>query len=244
MNDPVLADAKELLPDAVLLPIDAGTKRPIRSKWQKTSFADTQKPGYQYLLSHAETIGVLLGPPSNGLADLDCDTEPYLGFMLASNQVLQQTLRTRGARAGGLWFRNTDQSLDRIYVLNVQPDSSLAEGGKVDEKTGLVKIGELRCGAGQSILCGRHPDKIFYQWLQYCVPTEINPRTLTWPEEILSQLPWNKTSRTPAPGSVIGASDGATAVCTPGKFGVSQDKTLLEQAKVLLPIHPVLWHYF
>jgi len=259
MNDPVLADAKELLPDAVFLPIDSGTKKPIRSKWQKTSFADSQKPGYQYLLSHAETIGVLLGTPSNGLADLDCDTEPYLEFMLASNQVLQKTLRTHGARAGGIWFRNVDQSLDRIYTLNVQPTSPLAKGGKIDEKTGLVKIGELRCGSGQSILCGLHPDKIFYQWPQPYPPIEIDPRTLTWPEEILSQLPWNKkpkkTSGTPeskeknAPGSVIGTSDGTAIVSTPGKSDASQDyagedKTLLEEAKALLPIYPVLWRRF
>jgi len=36
MNDadhPTLADAQQLLPDAVLLPIDTGTKKPIRSKY-------------------------------------------------------------------------------------------------------------------------------------------------------------------------------------------------------------------
>jgi hypothetical protein len=249
---PTLADAKELLPDAVLLPIDTGTKRPIRARWQKTSFADTQKPGYQYFLAHAETIGALLGPPSNGLADLDCDTEPYLRFMLANNQVLQQTLRTCGARAGGLWFRNTGQSLDRIYVLNVQPDSSLAEGGKVDEKTGLVKIGELRCGHGQSVICGLHPNGVYYRWPQPFAPLKIDPQTLTWPEEILSQLPWNKKqSRTPvlteknAPGSVIGTFDEVAGILTSGKIKVLQnDKTLLEQAKTLLPIYPVLWRHF
>jgi hypothetical protein len=114
---PTLADAQQLVPDAVLLPIDSGTKKPIRSKWQKTTFADTQKPGYQRLLSNAMTIGALLGPASNGLADLDCDTEPYLEFMLVSNAVLQETLHTRGARAGGIWFRNADHTLIRVYPL-------------------------------------------------------------------------------------------------------------------------------
>ena len=36
MNDgdhPTLADTQQLLPDAVLLPIDTGTKKPIRSKY-------------------------------------------------------------------------------------------------------------------------------------------------------------------------------------------------------------------
>ena len=82
----MLADTQQLLPDAVLLPIDTGTKKPIRSKWQKTTFANTQKEGYQRLLSNAATIGALLGPPSNGLADLDCDTDPYLEFMLLHNE--------------------------------------------------------------------------------------------------------------------------------------------------------------
>src|SRR6516162_10796433 len=119
----------------------------IYSGWQKITFADTQKPGYQRLLSNAGTIGALLGAPSNWLADLDCDTEPLLEFMLANNEL--RTLRTRGARAGGIWFRNLDQTLERVYPLNLGAGSPLAKGGKIDEKTGLVKIGELRCGHGQ-----------------------------------------------------------------------------------------------
>ena len=157
-DHPTLADAQTLLPDAVLLAIGTGTKKPLRSRWQKITVADTQNPGYQRLLSNAGTIGALLGAPSNWLADLDCDTEPLLEFMLANNEL--KTLRTRGVRAGGIWFRNLDQTLDRVYPLNLGAGSPLAKGGKIDEKTSLVKIGELRCGHGQSILCGLHPDGI------------------------------------------------------------------------------------
>ena len=146
-DHPTLADAQALLPDAVLLPIDTGTKRPLRSRWQKTTFTETQKPGYQRLLSNAGTIGALLGAPSNWLADLDCDTEPLLEFMLANNEL--RTLRTHGARAGGIWFRNLDRTLDRVYPLNLGPGSLLAKGGKIDEKTGLVKIGERASPDGQ-----------------------------------------------------------------------------------------------
>jgi hypothetical protein len=92
-DHPTLADAQALLPDAVLLAISAGTKKPLRSRWQNITFADTQKPSYQRLLSNAGTIGALLGAPSNWLADLDCDTEPLLEFMLANNEL--RTLRTR-----------------------------------------------------------------------------------------------------------------------------------------------------
>ncbi len=155
--------------------------------------------------------------------------------MLAGDEALRHTLRTRGARAGGIWFRNLDQTLDGIYPLNVAPTSPLAKGGKVDEKTGLVKIGELRCGRCQSIICGLHPSNVFYQWLETQTPIEYKPRNLPWPEEILSQFPWNKQPKKKAPSVAAGAAANAS---TP------EDKTLLEETKSLLPIHPVLWHHF
>jgi hypothetical protein len=43
-DHPTLADAQALLPDAVLLPIDSGTKKPLRSRWQKN-----------YIRRHSET---------------------------------------------------------------------------------------------------------------------------------------------------------------------------------------------
>ena len=225
-DHPTLADAQALLPDAVLLPIDTGTKKPLRSRWQKITFADTQKPGYQRLLSNAGTIGALLGAPSNWLADLDCDTEPLLEFMLADNEL--HTLRTRGARAGGIWFRNIDHTLTRVYPLHVEPTSRLAKGGKVDEKTGLVKIGELRCGCGQSILCGLHPSGCNYQWLDIYPPAEIDPRTLIWPEEVQSQLPWNK--RQEQQKSRRQTQQG------------NEDAEILQRAKTALPL-PVLFKH-
>lgn len=223
-DHPTLADVQALLPDAVLLAIDTGTKKPLRSGWQKITFADTQKPGYQRLLSNAGAIGALLGMPSNWLAELDCDTEPLLEFMLANNEL--NTLRTRGARAGGIWFRNLDQMLDRVYPLNLGAGSPLAKGGKIDEKTGLVKIGELRCGHGQSILCGLHPEGINYRWLEVHTPIELDPRKLTWPEEIQAQLPWNKLSRR-----------------SPRTKKRKEDAELLQRAKHVLPL-PVLFKHF
>jgi hypothetical protein len=257
---PTLADARQLLPDAVFLVVETGTKKPVGTKWQKTTFANTQKPGYQRRLASADTIGVLLGPPSNWLSDLDCDTEAYLQFMLAHNEALRHTLQTRGARAGGIWFRNLDHTLDGIYPLKVSPDSPLAKGGKI-EKDGLVKIGELRCGRGQSIICGLHPEGIDYRWPIVQAPIELDPRTLTWPEEVRSQLPWNKrrkqgtsekipkTGKKNAAGSVTGAVDDLAATVTPGISGNSEgtgkaDKMLLEEAKALLPIYPTLWRHF
>jgi hypothetical protein len=236
---PTLADAQALLPDAVLLPIDLGTKKPLRSKWQHTTYPDTQKPGYQRLLANAQTIGALLGPPSNGLADLDCDTEPYLVWMLEHNPVLQKTLRTRGARAGGIWFRCTDHTLNRLYPLHVSTDSALAKGGKPDEKTRLVKIGELRCGCGQSILCGLHPSRCNYRWPEVYPPAEIDPKTLIWPEEVQSQLPWHRQKHRAKIGSSYPGSKGGRQMAID-----EESKALLEEAKARLPVYPVLWQHF
>jgi hypothetical protein len=229
-DHPTLADVQALLPDAVLLAIDTGTKKPLRSRWQKTTFAETQKPGYQRLLSNAGTIGALLGAPSNWLAVLDCDTDPFLQFMLAQNEVLRHTLRTHGARAGGLWFRNLEQSFDRVYALAIEPGSLLAAGAKVDEKTGLAKIGELRCGCGQCIICGLHPTKVYYQWLEIQPPVELKPGCLKWPEKLA--LPWLQNQRRQHCRSPRQTADRR-----------QQDAELLESAKAALPL-PVLFKHF
>ncbi len=107
-------------------------------------------------------------------------------------------------------------------------------GGKVDEKTGLVKIGELRCGRCQSIICGLHPSNVFYQWLEIQTPIERNPRNLPWPEEILSQLSWNKQQKKKATSAAASAAANAST---------AEDKALLEEAKAALPF-PVLFKHF
>jgi hypothetical protein len=40
-----------------------------------------------------------------------------------------------------------------------------------------------------------HPSGCNYQWLKCISPVDLDPRTLTWPEEIWSQLPWNKSRK-------------------------------------------------
>jgi hypothetical protein len=56
---------------AVLLPLNLGSKSPDWNEWQKTSFKDTQEPGYQRKLREARVrggnVGVLLGPASGGV---------------------------------------------------------------------------------------------------------------------------------------------------------------------------------
>jgi hypothetical protein len=176
------------------------------------------------------SLGALLGAPSNWLAVLDCDTDPFLQFMLAQNEVLRHTLRTHGARAGGLWFRNLEQSFDRVYALTIDAQSPLAIGAKVDEKTRLAKIGELRCGGGQCIICGLHPMNVYYQWLEIQPPVELKPGSLKWPEELA--LPWLQNQR-----KQHRRSPRETTTTR------QEDTTLLERAKAALPL-PVLFKHF
>ena len=227
-DHPTLADALQLLPDVVFIPVEAGTKKPIRPKWQKTTFADTQEEAYQRLLANAETIGVLLGPPSNWLSVLDCDTEGCLQFMLAENELLQHTLRTYGARGGGIWFRNLVRGLNRVYTLQVPANSPLAVGAKVDEKTGLAKIGELRCGRAQSIICGLHPTRVYYQWPEIQTPIVLNPESLKWPPDVVLRWQQKQQKSTARP----------RADCRE-----QQDADLLTRAKTSLPL-PILFRHF
>jgi hypothetical protein len=52
---------KALIPQAVLLPIREGQKRPTLSNWSKTTYAKTQLEWYQVRLKISSNIGVLLG---------------------------------------------------------------------------------------------------------------------------------------------------------------------------------------
>jgi hypothetical protein len=56
---------------------------------------------------------------------------------------------------------------------------------------------------------------------------------MIWPPEIESQLPWNKRRNRAKRASAAGKTAAET-----------QDKALLEEAKALLPIYPVLWQHF
>src|SRR5262245_41304530 len=95
-NHPTLDDAQSLLPQAVFIAIENGMKKPARETWQKTTFEQTQKPGYQKHLHYYETHGVVMGAPSNDLVVLDCDSEPFLQRILELGSVLSRSLRVRG----------------------------------------------------------------------------------------------------------------------------------------------------
>jgi hypothetical protein len=184
---PTFADAKNLLPGAVFLPVDSGTKKPKHNAWQKTNFQDTQRPEYQDELEKSETIGILLGPPSGSLIDIDCDCLPFLARMLELNPALRDTLQTYGRRGGGLWLFLKGNYPERVHHLLVSPGSPLADGNAklVGNK---VEIGEFRGGCGQSIICGRRPGGGYYGWPCPNPPICLRFSDIIWPVEL--ELPW------------------------------------------------------
>jgi hypothetical protein len=90
-----VVDIYELLEheEAVLLPIQSGSKRPSISEWQKVKFEDTQAAEYRAMLEAAfnkAAIGVQLG---NGIYAIDVDNDELADQFLAVNPSLQKTLR-------------------------------------------------------------------------------------------------------------------------------------------------------
>jgi bifunctional DNA primase/polymerase-like protein len=227
---PTLEQAKERLPGAVLLPCNR-RKHPTREAWQNTAYLDTQTPEYQSELAQAVAIGVLLGSPSGSLVVVDCDTEALYNAMLLLNIERNGTLVSRGQRGGSFWFYIEGNYPEKVHYLLVEPNSPLAQGGKV-QPNGLVKIGEFR-GACQSIVCGRHPSGLYYTW-----PSDRDPRHCKLGDIILPaelELPWHpKTAKPSTPPPKASADSSASE---------NETVQLLKDAIAALSIC-FLWKYF
>jgi hypothetical protein len=196
-GSPSLQDVRALLErdghKPVLLYIPAKEKGPHYPGWQNITYEQTQSLKYQRLLQEHPNTGVLLGV--DDLCQIDCDTDPFLDAMLESNLVFTRTLRTHGARGGGLWFYLKGNRPQRVIALKVKADSPLAIGAKgTPDKDGMITVGELRCGGCQSLIRGIHPLGCFYQWLMHEVPLTIDFSTIVWPSDIAT--PWETEHRT------------------------------------------------
>ena len=160
--------------DVVLLPVIRGDKKPVCAEWQQVTVEKMADPAYLDQLS-AGNIGVLLGPPSNGLCAIDIDSDELVDPFLALNPRLATTLRTKGARGCQIWVRIQSQypKLARL---------------KTGEGTGW---GEWRADGGQSVIYGRHKTGVDYQFLHEAQPIEIGFDEIVWPDTL--KLPWVKT---------------------------------------------------
>jgi len=159
-----LEHLKQLFPGAVLLPIPLEKKGPMFRGWQKTTYEGTKKADYQKRLkttiSRNGNVGVLLGPPPNGLSTIDADDDELVESFLNRFPWARTTTTTKGAHGCQIWFRiKGPYPAERIILLSKPVVDK-------NEKAKTKPILEFRGGGGiQSVCFGRHPDGMRYQFL-------------------------------------------------------------------------------
>ena len=170
----IVAELRDLLgQDAVLIPVHAGTKRPVHHGWPQTTIEAMDDAAYVASLLRGN-VGVALGANSGGLCAIDIDDNDEVQPFLALNPKLTSTLRTKGARGAQCWVRITGE-YPKLTKLKTQDGDDW---------------GEWRCDGGQSVIHGVHPDGINYQKLVDAHPVEIAFDEIHWPEHL--KLPWVK----------------------------------------------------
>ena len=170
----------QLAGPAVLLPIPSGEKGPCIPGWQHRTLADMQRPEYLASLNHGGNVGVLLGAASSGLCALDFDTDADANTFLAANQKLGGSFRTRGARGCQVWVR----------MCGGYPPSC-----NIKDATGR-KVCEWRADSRQSIIWGKHPTGVNYQWQVDAPPLETAFEEINWLGDW--RLPWMPEPELPA----------------------------------------------
>jgi len=154
--------------DGILLPIAKGQKGPRLAGWQKLTLEASRHPRHQALLAGATNIGVLLGPASGHLVDIDCDTDLAVQQFLEANLALcSATVQTVGRRGRHFFFRMRGPYPQRICRF---------------EPAGEPHIGEWRGGGGaQTVVAGVHPSGCLYRVIHGGPVLEIDFSQLRWP---------------------------------------------------------------
>jgi hypothetical protein len=170
----------------VFLPIPLGIKHPVFKGWKNVTHEQSLAPAYQTRLLEAiekgGNIGVLLGAPSDYLVAFDWDTDELAEEFLALNPAFRNTTRTKGERGCQFFARlkpDTYPNKQAYYVLQTSDGQ---------------KAGEFRCGGiggAQSVIYGKHPHGMHYQFLNDAAPIEIDYDSIRWPPRVV--LPWLKT---------------------------------------------------
>jgi hypothetical protein len=181
-----LKNLYNLVGNCVVVPIPCGEKGPRTGGWQNVTFEQSLQTGYQQKLCECfrrgGNLGILLGPASDDLVDIDIDIDQHAEPFLEANPRLRETLRRRGKRGCGLMVR-----IEGEYPIG-KWDLKLADG---------TKFGEWRAGGGhQSVIFGRHPETngegkpIDYQIVVVKPPVQIRFEEIVWPDWIKRPLPW------------------------------------------------------
>ena len=158
-------------PNAVLIPVISGLKKPAIADWQNVTIECMDDPEY---LAQLETgsIGVVLGSPSSGLCSIDIDDDAAVEPFLALNPALGQTLRSRGGRGAQFW---------------VQVVGGYQKLMKLKSNDGK-EWGEWRADGGQSVIHGIHTSGVPYQIQHEAAPVEVRFDEIKWPDDL--NLPW------------------------------------------------------
>lgn len=172
-SDPVSKIQAVLGNGVVLLPIPAGQKAPVIKGWNNTSLESMLDGRYLGSLL-AGNIGVLLGKPSGNVCAIDIDDDTEVESFLDLNPRLRETLRTKGSRGCQLWVIPTDDEA---------PKSS-----KLTTKLGHP-WGEWRADGNQSVIYGRHPKGMDYQWVVDAPAIEIAFDDIVWPDHLKVHWP-------------------------------------------------------
>ena len=155
--------------DVLLLHCKSGTKRPV-GKWKELTVDVMADPAYLARLQTGN-IGVALGQRSGGLCSLDIDSDDEFGAFVEQNECICQTLSTRGARGGNLWWRLQD-AYPRLTPI----------------KRAGAHWGEWRSDGAQTIMWGQHPDGGRYQFLRRLKPLVIGFNQIKWPSNMTPLL--------------------------------------------------------
>jgi hypothetical protein len=167
---------------AVLLPIPKGYKHPYGlNGWEKLTWEQTQKPGYQLSLALAPGTGVLLGRVSEDLCAIDVDQDRWVEPILAAMPFLRRTLRTRGRRGCHFWLRikgdYPHKKLTFTTAEQIEEDCKRGDGKR-------HHVAEFRTDGCQSVIRGPHKDTgKAYQWLVDVPVIEITWDQIKWPPE-------------------------------------------------------------
>ena len=116
------------------LPIPYRGKRPVIDGWQ--SFAITKDDAPKYFNGEKTNIGVLLGPRSGNLSDIDLDTTEAI---FIAPYVLPRT--------GAIFGRQSKRSSHRLYITDLASKHDKAAFQFADPETGEMLV-ELRIGGG------------------------------------------------------------------------------------------------
>ncbi|NDB95331.1 MAG: hypothetical protein EBZ78_04120 [Verrucomicrobia bacterium] len=124
-------------PDAALIPVDPGKKKPALPGWQTLTCTWSADPAHEARLQTGN-VGVNLGAASGGLVTIDCDDDRLAEEMMRLNPILTRTLTSKRSRGCNFWLR----------LIHPWPTST-----KLRDDSGQP-VGEWRADGNQTVIAG------------------------------------------------------------------------------------------